>query len=154
MIQRKHKLQIHLKSSIKKEKKEKKRACYYYLDRQEEGYKGNKVKSLIDFDEDVSSVRSLAVKKDTKINLATRFLKGKMLMFCKISVQSFVYDLIDVFMFPDEEICEINNQYETQKCLLYQNLTDTDSTSIFLFLFVKYHAQLMKKMPEILFLKF
>ena len=75
-------------------------------------------------------------------------------MFCKTSVQSFVYDLIDVFMFPDEEICEINNQYETQKCLLYQNLTDTDSASIFLFLFVKYHAQLMKKMPEILFLKF
>ena len=57
-------------------------------------------------------------------------------------------------MFPDEEICEINNQYETQKCLLYQNLTDTDSISIFLFLFVKYHAQPMKKMPEILFLKF
>ena len=38
-------------------------------------------------------------------------------------------------MFPDEEICEINNQYETQKYLLYQNLTDTDSTSIF-FIFI------------------
>ena len=37
---------------------------------------------------------------------------------------------------------------------LYQNLKDTNSTSIFLFLFVKYHAQLTKKMPEILFLKF
>ena len=49
---------------------------------------------------------------------------------------------------------KIYDQYKIQKCFLYQKLTDTDSTSIFLFLFVKYHAHLKKKMPEILFLKF
>ena len=57
-----------------------------------------------------------------------------MLMFCKTSIQSFVYDLIDVFMYPNEEIYK---KYEIQRFLLYQNLTDTDSMSVFLFLFAK-----------------
>ena len=56
-------------------------------------------------------------------------------MFSKVSIKSFVYDLIDVFMFPDEEIKEIYQKYQVDKCYLSQNLTDTDSTSIFLFLF-------------------
>ena len=57
-----------------------------------------------------------------------------MLMFCKTSIQSFVYDLIDVFMYSNEEIYK---KYEIQRFLLYQNLTDTDSMSVFLFLFAK-----------------
>ena len=58
----------------------KKRTLYHYLDRQEEAYRNNKTKSLIDFDDEyVSSVKSLAMKK----------------------------------------------------CFLYQNLIDTNSTSIF-----------------------
>ena len=121
-----------LKEFDKKSKRQKKkRTLCHYLDRQEEAYKDNKVKSLIDFDEDVGSVKSLAVKKETKINLTTRFLNGKMLMFCKTSIQSFVYDLIDVFMYPNEEISKIYEKYEIQRCFLYQNLTDTDSTSGF-----------------------
>ena len=52
-------------------------------------------------------------------------------MFCKTSVQSFVYDLIDIFMFTDEIVKNIYDQYEVIKCFLYQNLTDTDSTSLF-----------------------
>ena len=67
-----------------------------------------KVKSLIEFDEQYScSIRSVAIERNSKINLATRFLNGKMLMFSKVSIKSFVYDLIDVFMFPDQEIQEI-----------------------------------------------
>ena len=58
-----------------------------------------------------------------------------MLMFSKVSIKSFVYDLIDVFTFPDQEIREIYQKYQVDKCYLYQNLTDTDSTSMF-FLFV------------------
>ena len=79
------------------------------------------------------SVKSLAVKKESKINLTTRFMNGKMLMFCKTSIHSFVYDLIDVFMYPNDEISKIYDKYEIQGCFLYQNLTDTDSTSIFCF---------------------
>ena len=67
-----------------------------------------RVKSLIDFDEEYScSMRSIATEKSSKINLTTRFLKGKMLMFSKVSIKSFVYDLIDTFMFPNAEIRKI-----------------------------------------------
>ena len=62
-------------------------------------------------------------------------MNGKMLMFCKTSIHSFVYDLIDVFMYPNDEISKIYDKFEIQRCFLYQNLTDTDSTSIF-FVFI------------------
>ena len=110
----------------------KKRTLYRYLDRQEEAYRNNKTKSLIDFDDEyVSSVKSLAMKKEAEVNLATSFLNGKMLIFSKTSIQSFVYDLNDVFMFPDDDVKQICEKYKIQKCFLYQNLIDTNSTSIF-----------------------
>ena len=58
-----------------------------------------------------------------------------MLMFSKVLIKSFVYNLIDVFMFPDQEIQDIYQKYQVDKCYLYQNLTDTDSTSMF-FVFI------------------
>ena len=42
-----------------------------------------------------------------------------MLMFSKVSIKSFVYDLIDVFMFPDQEIQEIYQKYPVDKFYLY-----------------------------------
>ena len=66
-----------------------------------------------------------------------RYLNGKMLVFSKVSIKSFVYDLIDVFMFQNEEIEKTYAEFNIERCYLYQNLTDTDSTSnFFLFLFV------------------
>ena len=106
------------------------------MDRKNEALTNQKVKSLIDFDEEYTcSIKSVAIEKSSKINLTTRFLNGKMLMFSKVSIKSFVYDLIDVFMFPNQEIQEIYQQYQVNKCYLYQNLTDTDSTSMF-FVFI------------------
>ena len=91
---------------------------------------------MIYFDEEYSSsIRLVAIEKSSKINLTTRFLNGKMLMFSKVLIKSFVYDLIDVFMFPDQETQEIYQKYQAEKCYLYQNLTDTDSTSMF-FVFI------------------
>ena len=58
-----------------------------------------------------------------------------MLMFAKLSLKSFVYDMIDVFCFPNEEIRRIYDYYQFEKCFLYQNLTDTGSTSL-LFTFI------------------
>ena len=52
-------------------------------------------------------------------------------MFSKVSVKSFVYDLTDVFMFPNEEIKKIYAEFKVDRCYLCQNLTDTDSTAIF-----------------------
>ena len=76
-------------------RQKKKRTLHHYLDRQEEAYRDSKIKSLIDFDEEyISSIKSFAIKKETKVNLTRRFLNRKMLMFCKTSIQSFVYDLI------------------------------------------------------------
>ena len=46
-----------------------------------------------------------------------------------------MYDIIDVFMFPNEEIKKNYQKYKINKCLVKQNLTDTDSTSIF-FVFI------------------
>ena len=58
-------------------------------------------------------------------------MKGKILMFAKTSLQSFVYDMIDVFCFPDQVVPEIYKKYRIEKCFMYQNLTDTDSPSLF-----------------------
>ena len=41
-----------------------------------------------------------------------------MLMFAKHSLNLFVYDMIDVFWFPDETIGEICNRYQIEKCFL------------------------------------
>ena len=78
------------------------------------------VKSLIDFDEEYScSIKS--VEKISKISLTTRFLNGKMLMFSNVSIKSFVYDLIDIFMFPNLEIQKIYKKYKVNRCYLDQN---------------------------------
>ena len=54
-----------------------------------------------------------------------------MSMFAKVSFKSFVYDLIDVFCFPSEEVRKIYNQYDIIKCHMYLNLTDSKSSSWF-----------------------
>ena len=56
-----------------------------------------------------------------------------MLMVSKVSLKSFAYNLIDVFMFPNEDTRKIYDEYQVQKCYLYKNLIDTDSTLVFLF---------------------
>ena len=120
----------------KTKRQKKKRTLYHYLELQEEAYKSNKIKHLIDFDEEhLSSVKSLAIKKEAKVNLTTRFLNGKILMYSKTSFQSFVFDLSDVFMFSDDIVKKIYEKYEIQKGFLSQNLTDADSTSLF-FIFI------------------
>ena len=85
---------------IKTKKNKRRLNLIDYTKRKDEALRDQKIKSLIDFDEEYcSSIRSLAVKKSIKANLTTRYLNGKMLMFSKISLKSFVYDLIDVLCF-------------------------------------------------------
>ena len=119
-----------------KKKNKKRTNLVDYSERKTEALTNQKIKSLIDFHEQYSaSIKSLSIQKNAKINLTTRFLNGKMLMFSKVSIKSFVYDMIDVFMFPNEQIKQIYQKYNIIKCLVKQNLTDTDSTSIF-FVFI------------------
>ena len=120
--------------TLVKRKTKKRTKLVDYSERKKEALTNQKIKSLIDFDEQYSaSIKSLSIQKSAKINLTTRFLNGKMLMFSKVSIKSFVYDIIDVFMFPNEETKQIYQKYNINKCLVEQNLTDTDSTSIFFF---------------------
>ena len=70
------------------------------------------------------------VKQNPNVKVTTRFMSGKMLMFAKVSIKSFVYDIIDVFMFPDETTKSIYEKYKIRKCYVYQCLTNTNSTSI------------------------
>ena len=119
-----------------KKKNKKRTKLVDFSEREKEALTNQKIKNLIDFDEQYSaSIKSLSIQKNTKIDLTTRFLNGKMLMFSKVSIKNFVYDIIDVFMFPNEEIKKIYQKYRINKCLVEQNLTDTDSTSIF-FVFI------------------
>ena len=50
-----------------------------YVDKKNEALTNQRVKSLIDFDQEYScSIRSIAIEKSSKINLTTRFLNRKM----------------------------------------------------------------------------
>ena len=53
-----------------------------------------------------------------------------MLMFSKISLKSFVYDIIDIFCFPDTVITDIYKKNDILKVFVYLILTDTDSCSL------------------------
>ena len=102
-----------------------------YFQRMDEVNQNTNAKSVIDFDNEHStSIKAVMIKQNPNIKVTTRFLSGKMLMFAKVSIKSFVYDLIDVFMFPNETTKTIYGKYKVKKCYLYQNLTDTDSTSL------------------------
>ena len=102
-----------------------------YFDRMKEVNEKTNVKSLIEFDQEHSnSIKAVIVKQNQNIKPTTRFLRGKMLMFAKVSIKSFVCDIIDVFMFPNEKTKSIYEKYNIEKCYVCQCLTDTDSTSI------------------------
>ena len=71
----------------------------------EDAFKNEKIKPMLDFDKnECNSITSIAVRGNTTIDITTRFIKGKMLMFAKMSLKSFVYDLMNVFCFPMEEV--------------------------------------------------
>ena len=84
-----------------------------------------------------SSIKSVAINVNPNIKITTRFMKGKMLMFAKTSIISFVYDMIDVFCFPEDspKVQVIYDKQKIEKCLLYQHLTNTESISLF-FVFI------------------
>ena len=116
-----------LKTEEKKSKKRKKKDLKI-----DDMLKNKNIKTMIDFDKnECNNIKSIIVKSDTNIDVTSRFIKGKMLMFAKLSLKSFVYDMIDVFCFPNDKIQQIYDYYQIEKCFLYQNLTDTDSTSLF-----------------------
>ena len=56
-------------------------------------------------------------------------------MFAKLSLKSFVYDLVETFMFPSDKVKEILEKYKVERVETFHVLTDVDSTSLkFIFL--------------------
>ena len=60
-----------------------------------------------------------------------------MLMFAKLSLKSFIYDLTETFMFPNQKTKRNYDKYQIDYVDVYQILTDTDSTSLQFLLFCK-----------------
>ena len=58
-----------------------------------------------------------------------------MLMFAKLSLMSFIYEMIETFCFPDKKVQQIYDKYLIEKVYIYHVLTNTDSTCL-QFLFV------------------
>ena len=120
---------------IKKTKQQKCKKIDYWK-KSESLMQGRKAKSMIEFDA-VTSIISIAIQKNPNMKVTTRFMKGKMLMLAKTLLISFVYNMIDVLCFLENhpKVEAIYEKHKIQKCFLHQNLTDTDSTSLF-FIFV------------------
>ena len=88
---------------------------------------------LIEFNEHKSSsAKSISVKSEINIKCTTRFMPGKLLMFAKLLLKSFIYSLVELLHFPEENpiVASIYQKHEIEQILCYQVLTDTDSTSI------------------------
>ena len=120
-----------------KEEKGKKRKLNKDLEMQvSDIIKNKKIRAMIDFDKrESNSIKSIVVNSSTTAYVSTRFGKGKMLIFAKMSLKSFVYDIIDVFGFPDDKAKGTFDKNDIEKCFLYLNLTDTDFCSMF-FIFI------------------
>ena len=86
---------------------------------------------IIDFDCEMSaSVNSLTVNKTSIVKLTTRFFSEKMLMFAKLSLMSFIYDILETFYFPNDKTEIIYSSYGIEKFFSYHILIDMDSTSL------------------------
>ena len=55
---------------------------------------------------------------------------GKLLMFAKLSLKSFIYDLVETFYFPSQLMLDIYKKLKIEKIEINHILTDTDSTAL------------------------
>ena len=90
-----------------------------------------KTKMVIEFnDRESASIKSFAVKKRSQVKVTTCFMSGKLLMFAKLSLKSFIYEISEIFCFPKENITKIYKKYMIEKVEIFHVLSDTDSTSL------------------------
>ena len=65
-------------------------------------------KITVDFcAEKTATIKSFAMKEKQEVQVTTTFLSGKMLMFAKPSLMSFINDMLETFCFPDEIVKKI-----------------------------------------------
>ena len=98
-FQRKKELDPIFSMKMSRQKKHEKHSIKDIDKKIKEEEKNPKTKSIIEFNQSLAcSIKSLAVKKPT-----TRFFSGKMLMFTKILLEGFTYDLTEIFFFPGKK---------------------------------------------------
>ena len=97
-------------------------------------------------------IKALGVKLNDSVKPFTRFSTGKMLMLAKLSLESFIYDLCETFIFANQKTKAIYQKYEMDYIYAYQILTDTDSTSLQFIIFRKEENKILNCMfREMLF---
>lgn len=77
-----------------------------------------------------ASIKSFAVKKRSSTKVTLRFMSGKSLMFAKLSLKSFIYDLVETMHFLNETVKRIYEKYEIERVEIFHVLADTDSKSL------------------------
>ena len=146
--------ELHAVNSFEKDKSKRKRK-FKDIDSKitEALYPKKKTKMVIEFNfHESASIKSFAVKKRCSVRVTTRFLSGKMLMFTKLSLKSIIYEILETFCFPDENVKNIFKIYKIEKVEIFRVLTDTDSTSIkFIFISDPNSETPEKKYRDIIF---
>ena len=76
------------------------------------------IRMILEFNDSQSSaIKLIAVNNETNIKCTTRFMSGKLLMFAKLSLKSFIYSLVELLYFSDENpiVQSIYNKYNIEK---------------------------------------
>ena len=90
-----------------------------------------KTRMVIEFnDRESASIKSFAIKKKKQIKVTTRFTSGKLLVFAKLSLKSFIYEVTETFCFSKENVKKINDKNKIERVEIFHILTDTDSTAL------------------------
>ena len=116
--------------SFEKSKNKRKRKFQNIDEKIEDCLDPTKTKMIIEFNNrESASIKSFAVKERGNIKVTSWFLSGKLLMFAKLSLKSFNYELVETFCFLKENVKKYD-KYNIEKVNIYHILTDTDSTSL------------------------
>ena len=108
-----------------------KRSIKYIEQKTRNEEKDPRTKTMLEFDHSTAcNIKYLAVKKNNEVKPTTRFFSRKMLMFAKLSLISFNYDLLGTFCFPSEKKRKIYEKYMIKIIFPYHVLTDADSTCL------------------------
>ena len=120
-----------------KKKVGKRRIFFEIEEKTENVLKSRTTKMLVEFcAEESASIYLIAIKEKDQVKITTRLLSGKMLMFPKLSLMSFIYELVKTFYFPNENVKTIYDKHLIEKVYINYVLTDTDSTCL-QFMFIK-----------------
>ena len=104
-FERKREEDLDTVNTFEKNKKAKKRKFQSVEEKILDYQDPRKTKMIIEFnDGESASVKSFAAKKKNVIKATTRFMSGKLLLFAKLSLKSFIYTLIETVHFPNDTI--------------------------------------------------